>query len=235
MIFTKNIYIMIAKVSKILSVMAVAVALLSSCSSGNDMGMASEEAVAKVKELVKTHVPADAKVYRVGWNEDEGDRKLENVLSSIVVHYITPDNGDYILTINKDGGDFKADEPSKSNRSAYAYEQSTPLDLNLIDATTLQKWGEEGNNLLQAEEDGDRYELKSVENFTFYTFPVELRKVEHWNTSEYYKAESQKQYAYFSLNYTKKGEETEINGRFLTTNYYTVSFRVNEAGQVEFQ
>lgn len=197
--------------------------------------MASEEAVAKVKELVKTHVPADAKVYRVECYEDRGDRKLENVLSQVVVSYITPDNSNYILTIDKDGGDFKADEPSKSKTATYAYEQSAALDLNALDAMKLQKWGEEGNSLLQAEEDGDQYELKSVENYTFYTLPVGLNEVERWNRDESYKADSQKQYAYFSLNYTKKGEKTEMNGRYLTTNYYTVPFRVNEAGQVEFE
>lgn len=220
---------------RILTAVAIAVAMLSSCSSGNDLGMASEEAVAKVKELVKTHVPADAKVYRVEMNEDRGDRKLENVLSQVIVFYVTPDNSDYVLTINKDGGDFKADEPSKSKRQTYAYEPTATLDLNAIDAAKLQKWGEEGNNLLQAEEEGDQYELKSVENYTFYTLPVGLNDVERWNRDESYKADSQKQYAYFSLNYTKKGEKTEMNGRLLTTNYYTVPFRVNEAGQVEFE
>ena len=49
---------------KIVTALAIAVAVLASCSSGNDLGMASQEAVAKVKELVKSQVPADAKVYR---------------------------------------------------------------------------------------------------------------------------------------------------------------------------
>lgn len=226
---------MIAKVMKIVTAVAIAVAMLSSCSSGNDLGMASEEAVTQVKELVKKYTPAEAKVYRVEMNEDRGDRKLENVLSQIMVFYITPDNSDYVLTINKDGGDFKAEEPSKNNRQTYAYEQSAALNLNAIDATKLQKWGEEGNNLLQAEEEGDQYELKSVENYTFYTLPVGLNNVERWNRDESYKADSQKQYAYFSLNYTKKGEKTEMNGRIMTTNYYTVPFKVNEVGEVEFE
>lgn len=219
---------------KIVTALAIAVAVLASCSSGNDLGMASQEAVAKVKELVKSQVPADAKVYRVEWREDRGDRKLENVLSEVSVFYITPDNNDYLLVLNRDG-DFKADGPSESRGQAYAYEPTTALDLNAIDAATLQKWGEEGDKLLQAEEEGDQYELKSVENFTFYTLPVEQSRVERWNTDSSYKADSQKQYAYFSLNYTKKGEKSEMNGRLLTTNYYTVPFRVNESGQVEFE
>ncbi|WP_272960748.1 hypothetical protein [Barnesiella viscericola] len=225
---------MIAKTMKIVTALAIAVAVLASCSSGNDLGMASQEAVAKVKELVKSQVPADAKVYRVEWREDRGDRKLENVLSEVSVFYITPDNNDYLLVLNRDG-DFKADGPSESRGQTYAYEPTTALDLNAIDAATLQKWGEEGDKLLQAEEEGDQYELKSVENFTFYTLPVEQSRVERWNTDSSYKADSQKQYAYFSLNYTKKGEKSEMNGRLLTTNYYTVPFRVNESGQVEFE
>ncbi|HIY49657.1 MAG TPA: hypothetical protein H9834_07555 [Candidatus Barnesiella excrementavium] len=220
---------------KIVTALAIAVAVLASCSSGNDLGMASQEAVAKVKELVKSQVPADAKVYRVEWREDRGDRKLENVLSEVSVFYITPDNNDYLLVLNRDRGDFKAGGPSESRGQTYAYEQTTALDLNAIDAATLQQWGEEGDKLLQAEEEGDQYELKSVENFTFYTLPVELSRVERWNTDGSYKADSQKQYAYFSLNYTKKGEKSEMNGRLLTTNYYTVPFRVNESGQVEFE
>ena len=104
---------MIAKTMKIVTALAIAVAVLASCSSGNDLGMASQEAVAKVKELVKSQVPADAKVYRVEWREDRGDRKLENVLSEVSVFYITPDNNDYLLVLNRDG-DFKADGPSGS-------------------------------------------------------------------------------------------------------------------------
>lgn len=226
---------MIAKFLKILMAVSIAVAVLSSCSSSNDLGMASEEAVAKVKELVKTYVPADNKVYRVEWREDRGDRKLENVMSEISIYYIAPGNDDYLLLLNWKDGDFEASEPQKGSRKIYAYEQSTAVNLDSISATALQKLSEEAHNLLSAEEDGDQYELKSVENYTFYTFPVELDQVDRWTRSDSYKADSRKLHLYFSLNYTKKGEETQVNGRFLTTNYYTVSFRVNDAGQVEFE
>ena len=45
---------------KIVTALAIAVAVLASCSSGNDLGMASQEAGANGKEIVKSQGPAEA-------------------------------------------------------------------------------------------------------------------------------------------------------------------------------
>ena len=83
---------MIAKTMKIVTALAIAVAVLASCSSGNDLGMASQEAVAKVKELVKSQVPADAKVYRVEWRGGPGGPNAGEGGGGGVVVFFTPPN-----------------------------------------------------------------------------------------------------------------------------------------------
>ena len=79
------------KLLKNLFVALVAAISISSCSSANDCAMASDEGVAKIKELIKAHVDInECKIYRIEWKEDWKERKLENVLSqtgsSIILH-----------------------------------------------------------------------------------------------------------------------------------------------------
>ena len=74
------------KLLKNLFVALVAAISISSCSSANDCAMASDEGVAKIKELIKAHVDInECKIYRIEWKEDWKERKLENVLSQISV------------------------------------------------------------------------------------------------------------------------------------------------------
>ena len=89
-----------AKSLKILFVVLVAAMAVSSCTSVNDCAMASDEGIAKIKELVKNNVDINEyKVYRIEWVEDRDERKLENILSRISVDYIDKEDNDYTYGI----------------------------------------------------------------------------------------------------------------------------------------
>lgn len=227
---------MITKLTKTLLGVLAGSCMLSSCSSGNHLSMVSDEGVAKVKELVRANVDSTQnKIYRLEWQEDDRDRKLDNLLSTINISYIDKNNNDFLLTIHLEDGEFVVDEPIKSKRQLHAYEQSTPIDLNKIDAAYLQKVGTEADELFCTQnEEGDQYEVKSVERFCFRTDPVSLDRVDLWERDEEYRAEHQITKLTFELNYTKKGETPETKGRAVWTNYYTVPFVVNEQGEVTF-
>ena len=153
---------MITKLTKTLLGVLAGSCMLSSCSSGNHLSMVSDEGVAKVKELVRANVDSTQnKIYRLEWQEDDRDRKLDNLLSTINISYIDKNNNDFSLTIHLEDGEFVVDEPIKSKRQLHAYEQSTPIDLNKIDAAYLQKVGTEADELFCTQnEEGDQYEVK---------------------------------------------------------------------------
>ena len=56
--------------------------------------------------------------------------------------------------------------------------------------------------------------------------------VDRWNRSEEYRAESQQLQVQFELNYVDESESPEYQGRFTVTNYYTVAFTADAAGEV---
>ena len=104
-----------AKSRKIyLSQIAVSLTAVSCSLGGKDYAMTSDESITKVKELVKANVDTETnKVYRIEWTEDEGNRKLENVLTQIEVDYLGNDDYEYELTINYRDGEFVAEKPAK--------------------------------------------------------------------------------------------------------------------------
>ena len=66
-----------------------------------------------------------------------------------------------------------------------------------------------------------------------YTALRELQEyVDRWNRSEEYRAESQQMQVQFELNYVDESELPEYQGRFTVTNYYTVAFTADAAGEV---
>jgi len=84
-----------------------------------------------------------------------------------------------------------------------------------------------------AQPDGELYELKSVEMFSFGVDPVDLDYVDGWHRrDEASRKEYERLNVSFQLNYIRKDEATQYNGRYTTTNYYTVPFRLDEAGEV---
>ena len=188
---------MITRLMKIAVAIVVAALSLTACGSGETFPMASEEGLSKIRELVAEHVDTSKyKIYEVEWREDNRDRQLENILTSIDVYYIDADNNNYHLAFQLTNGKFTTDGPEQNDRQTNSYACSTPLDLAAIDFDYLQKIGD------------------------------------RWNRSEEYRAESQQMQVQFELNYVDESESPEYQGRFTVTNYYTVAFTADAAGEV---
>ena len=220
---------MIVKLTKI----AAAAFAFTACSSGATLPMASEEGLAKIKELVTANVDTTKyKIYEVEWYGDNLDRKLENILTHIDVYYIDADNNGRHLPFQLTDGKFTTDGPERNDRQTNSYACSTPLDLAAIDFDYLQKIGEKADALVMSDEEGKTLTLKSAGMFRFRVWPVSLSNVDRWNRSEEYRAESQQMQVQFELNYVDESESPEYQGRFTVTNYYTVAFTADAAGEV---
>ena len=129
-------------------------------------------------------------------------------------------------------GKFTTDGPEQNDRQTNSYACSTPLDLAAIDFDYLQKIGEKADALVMSDEEGKKLTLKSAGMFRFRVWPVSLSNVDRWNRSEEYRAESQQMQVQFELNYVDESESPEYQGRFTVTNYYTVAFTADAAGEV---
>lgn len=218
---------------KILCAVAAASLTLAACSSGETFPMASTEGLAKIKELVAEHVDTSKyKIYTVEWREDNRDRKLENILTHIDVYYLDADNNNYHLAFQLTDGKFTTDGPEQDDRKINSYACSTPLNLDAIDFDYLQKIGEKADFLVMSDEEGKHLTLKSAGMFRFRMWPVSLSNVDRWNRSEEYRAESEQMQVQFELNYVDENESPEYQGRFTVTNYYTVAFTADAAGEV---
>ena len=218
---------------KAMIAIVVASLALTSCGSGETFPMASEEGIAKIKELVSANVDTSKyKIYELEWSEDNHDRKLENILTQISVYYIDADNNDYRLSFQLTDGKFTTDGPKQDDRQTYSYECSTPLSLDAINFDYIQKIGEGADSLVMSDEEGKNLTLKSAGIFRFRVWPVMLREVDRWNRSEEFREESKQLEVQFELNYVDKNESPEYQGRFTVTNYYTVAFMANAAGEV---
>lgn len=224
---------MTIKLTKISVAAAVAVFMLTACGSSETFPMASAEGLVKIRELVAEHVDTSKyKIYMVEWREDNRDRKLENILTHIDVYYLDADNNDYYLSFQLTNGKFTTDGPEKNDRQINSYACSTPLSLDAIDFDYLQKIGEKADALVMSDEKGKHLTLKSAGIFRFQVWPVSLSNVDRWNRSEEYRAESQQMQVQFELNYVDESESPEYQGRFTVTNYYTVAFTADAAGEV---
>jgi hypothetical protein len=216
---------------------AVLVASMSvaSCSfGGKDYAMASDESIAKIKELVKTYVDTEAyKVYRIEWKEDGGNRQLENVLTEIDVDYLDKDDYRYELTINYKDSEFVAEEPEKS-RSVYdSYKCSTAIDLEKLNAGEIRENISKAGEMVVAQEDGDQYELKSVGKYVLYISTVAKRLEDKWGTwDDEYKKDYCRLQHNFDLNFVKKNEKSEVKAHRVWTNYYSFSFETDEGGEI---
>lgn len=224
---------MITRLMKITVAIAVAAFLLTACGSGETFPMASEEGLAKIKKLVAEHVDTSKyKIYEVEWREDNRDRQLENILTDIDVYYIDADNNNYHLAFQLTNGKFTTDGPEQNDRQTNSYACSTPLSLDAINFDYLQKIGEKADALVMSDEEGKKLTLKSAGMFRFRMWPVSLSDVDRWNRSEEYRTESEQMQVQFELNYVDENESPEYQGRFTVTNYYTVAFTANAAGEV---
>ena len=225
------------KLLKNLFVALVTVITRSSGSSINDCTMASDEGIAKIKELVKTHVDMNEyKIYRIEWKEDRKERKLENVLSQISVDYIDKEDNDYNLTINYTDGEFVPEEPRKGKSVLNSYEYTTAIEIDGMNAEKIRHNIASGGELVILQEEGKQYEFKSVEKYMLYMRPVPKVYEDRWKKwDDDNKQEYRQLRQMFELNFIKKDEQKEVRGRHVWTNYYTVSFEINEAGEVEIE
>lgn len=230
---------MITNFLKSLLVISVAAVAFSSCSfGGSDIAMASDEGVAKIKEVVKANVNPDKyKIYRLSWKEDDGDRKLDNILSRINVDYLDKEDNSYSLSIVLQKGKFVPGEAEKSEQVGYySYKLTTPIDLEKVNAGNIRTLLGEGGELLSQQEDGDQYVFKSVEEIAFGIVPVMKNYENAWDGwKDEYKARYKQLKQTFKLNFTKKDEREEVRGKHVWTDYYSVPFVVNEAGKVEIE
>lgn len=224
---------MITRLMKIGVVIVIVAFAFTACDSGETFTMTSDEGIAKIKELITTNVDTSkCKIYEVEWSEDGHDRKLENILMQIDVYYIDAGSHDYNLSFRFTDGKFTTDGPKKSDRQSYSYECSTALDLDAINFEYLKRITEGAVSIVQSDEEGKELSLKSAEMFRFRVWPVMLREVDRWNRSEEFCEESKQLEVQFEFNYIDENESTEYEGRFTVTNYYTVSFTANAAGEV---
>lgn len=224
---------MITRLMKIAVAAAVAALTLTACGSGETFPMASAEGLAKIRELVAEHVDTSKyKIYEVEWREDNRDRQLENILTYIDVYYIDADNNNYHLAFQLTNGKFETDGPEQNDRRTNSYACSTPLNLDAIDFDYIQKIGEAADALVMSDEEGKNLTLKSAGMFRFRVWPVSLSDVDRWNRSEEFRAESEELMVQFELNYVDESESPEYQGRFTVTNYYTVAFTADAAGEV---
>lgn len=224
---------MITKLTKMAVAAAVAAFMLTACGSGETFPMVSDEGLSKIKELVAEHVDTSKyKIYTVEWREDNRDRKLENILTHIDVYYIDAADNNYHLAFQLTNGKFTTDGPEQNDRRTNSYACSTPLNLDAIDFDYIQKIGEAADALVMSDEEGKNLTLKSAGMFRFRVWPVSLSDVERWNRSEEFRAESKQRQVQFELNYVDESESPEYQGRFTVTNYYTVAFTADAAGEV---
>lgn len=222
-----------AIITKWISAAGVASLALCGCGSGETFPMASDGGLAKIRELVAENVDtSEYKIYEVEWREDNRDRQLENILTHIDVYYIDADNNNYHLSFQLTGGKFTTDGPEKYDRQTYSYACSTPLSLDTIDFDYLQKIGEKADAQVMSDEEGKKLTLKSAGMFRFRVWPVSLSDVDRWNRSEEFREESKHLKVQFELNYVDESESPEYHGRFTVTNYYTVAFTADAAGEV---
>lgn len=224
---------MITRLMKIAVAIVVAALTLTACGSGETFPMASDEGLSKIRELVAEHVDTSKyKIYTVEWREDNRDRQLENILTYIDVYYIDADNNNYHLAFQLTNGKFTTDGPEQNDRQTNSYACSTPLSLDAINFDYLQKIGEKADELVMSDEEGKKLTLKSAGMFRFRVWPVSLSNVDRWNRSEEFREESQQLQVQFELNYVDESESPEYQGRFTVTNYYTVAFTADAAGEV---
>ena len=224
---------MMIKLTKLAVAIVVAALTLTACGSGETFPMASAEGLAKIRELVAEHVDTSKyKIYEVEWREDNRDRQLENILTYIDVYYIDADNNNYHLAFQLTNGKFETDGPEQNDRRTNSYACSTPLNLDAIDFDYIQKIGEAADALVMSDEEGKNLTLKSAGMFRFRVWPVSLSDVDRWNRSEEFREESKQLEVQFEFNYINENESTEYEGRFTVTNYYTVAFTADAAGEV---
>lgn len=201
----------------------------------NDAAMDSEEVATKVKEAVTKNVDATKwKIYEITWAEGE---ELGNKLSSINLTLVNKD-GDYFtqkIDLNNKH-EFVAEEVKEptipeSARSKIVYDEVVGIDCSKLDGKAIVKQIEAVKTLIPAE-----YEFKSVKS---YNIEEDVHRIDHMDKLRSNFNKKGKKYGEQStsitLNVLKKGEGTQMEGRHITTNYYSIPFVMKEDGSWEIE
>lgn len=217
------------------SIIAVFTALIvSSCFSNTDYGMASEEGIDKIKELITTNIDLNEyKVFDIQWKEDYRERKLDNILSSIYIRYLDKKGNEYHMQIDLQNGEFIADKPKIVEKEFYSYDNSKEIKLDDINKEKVLNFLNEGYDLFKSQENTDNYESKSVEKFRLYYNPIPNKYVKLLDSREDYRIEYGKLFGEFEINFIKNDEQDKVAGKHIWTNYYTIPFIINADGKVE--
>lgn len=193
---------------------------------GKKIPMDSEDAIQTIKETIKNNAEVGTgRIHSISWHED-CVQELKNYLGFIRISWATEDNSNYTQEFQKnEKGEFIAEEPKKERFTTVCYEFVKPFDIDKLDVTAILKQINEGKSLL-----GDEYEYASVGSYSIdqNTLDMRVKNMKKCNPEEY-----GIQRIIFSLNAYKKGEDSKREGRRVITNYYTVSFIVNEDGSVQ--
>lgn len=157
-------------------------------------------------------------------------------MSQISVDYIDKKDNDYNLTINYTDGEFVPEEPRKGKSVLNSYEYTTAIEIDGMNAEEIRHNIASGGELVILQEEGKQYEFKSVEKYMLYMRPVPKDYEDRWKKwGDDKKQEYRQLRQMFELNFIKKDEQKEVRGRHVWTNYYTVPFETNEAGEVEIE
>lgn len=226
---------MMTNLMKSLCVSPVALLAFSACTLGSGgMDMSSEETVAKVKEVVTEHVNLqENKLYELKWSERQDEKKLNNELGEIHISFVNQSDQSFYQIISCEGGEFKADD-ARPQKRAVSYELTESLPLDSITPAYIQNMTAEGKKLFSETEDSEQYEFKSVEFYRFSMDPVYKESVGNIMGGFPLKKEKENETMHFYMdqNYLKKGEDSEMHGKHIWTNYYTISFKLDDNGKL---
>lgn len=222
------------KIKNLFAVIVATVAISSCSSDESNISMASDKGIAKIKELIKANVnPDEYKIYSLSWKENDGDRKLDNLLSRIDVRYLDKNDNDYDISIILEKGKYVPQE-ARMGKPYYSYKLTTPIDVEGLNAENIRKTLIEGSELVNLQEQEEQYEFRSIESIKFSLTPPDKnfeKKWDKWKDEEKTRYKQVKQE--FELNFTKKGDRDKVIGKRIVTNYYTIPFVVDETGKVK--
>lgn len=228
---------MITKFFRNLFAISIITVAISSCSfGGHSIGMLSDEGIDKIKEVIKENLNLEEyKIYRLTWKEDDGKRKLDNVLSTINVLYLDKEDNRYDQKfVLKDGKYIPEEAIKRDANDYYSFKLTTPIDIEGLNGEEIRKFVTEGAELVMNED--NQYEIKSVEEVELSINPPAKSYEKKWDGwSEKEKAKYKEVEQTFQLNFIKKDEHDKVVGKHLVSNYYTIPFIVNQEGKAEIK
>lgn len=199
----------------------------------NDIDMDKEEAVTKVKEVITKNVDATKwKIVEISWSESD---KLSNSIGYINLQLVDKEGNisSQSFSLNNEH-EFVANEVKESitpkvARNTLVFEEVKGIDVNKLDGQQILKQLEAAKALIPAD-----YNFKSIESYNITEDVRRLTKMSHLSKIKDTKVYG-KQNVNLKINTTKKEEGTEVKGRQIITNYYTIPFIVKEDGSVEIR